>query len=596
MKILGIHDGHNASAALMIDGRVAAAVSEERMAYDKNEMGFPLMAVQECLDIAGCKAEELDEVAFSTTSFMLFSLRTKREKAFSIQDSIDEQHEYWKPLLYENHLNTEYLERIVARHSKEQPYDFTGMPAIGDPEEERAALDAMRKKCLKDHFGIAEDKVAVLDHHDCHKSYAYWGSPFREDGVLVVSADGGGDATNATVSIIENGSLKELARSNTVDMARIYKYMTLILGMKMCEHEYKIMGLAPYATPYEIQKTDKAFKDLFTMDGMLPTYRNRPKDMYFHFKKQLEASRFDGIAGGLQQMVEDIGIKWFETMVRKTGATKVVFSGGLSMNVKLNKKITELEGIENMYVAASGGDESLAVGACYELYCKDGREAESFRNNYMGSSLDQVEIDDATKALSDVIVLDTVDNQLVAELLAKGLVIGIARNGMEFGARALGNRSIVADPRNPLTVKRINDQIKRRDFWMPFAPSILSERANDYIINPKGILSDHMTMSFDTTPQGRTDLVAAMHAGDFTVRAHIVDKAINPAYHDLISKFEAFTGVGALLNTSFNLHGKPVVRNPEQAVDVFSSSKLDGMLLNDTLVLRKHHQKLIVSA
>jgi carbamoyltransferase len=158
---------------------------------------------------------------------------------------------------------------------------------------------------------------------------------------------------------------------------------------------------------------------------------------------------------------------------------------------------------------------------------------------------------------------------------------------MEFGARALGNRSIIANPRFPNIVKRINEKIKNRDFWMPFTPSILSERTTDYVVNPKRIRSPFMTIGFDSTPEGQEDLPGALHAADATARPQFVEKESNPKYYELIKEFENITGIGAVLNTSFNLHGYPIVLSPEDAVYVFENSDIDGILLNDILLTKK---------
>ncbi len=590
MKILGIHDGHNATAALLVDGQIAAMMSEERFTYRKNEMGFPEHAVRACLEMGGIEGKDLDEVAFSTVSLPIQYLRIKRECLFTVRDYLDEQEYYWKPKLFENRINTDYLGKLfsVKRFTEPQAYSFKDIPQVLSEEENRRLLDDMRKEALKRFFGVDANKVKSYDHHSCHQHYAYFGSPFRGEKTLVFTVDGGGDGKNGTVCIAEDDRITEIASNNCTDLARLYRYVTLLLGMKIGEHEYKVMGLAPYASEYEIRKCDKIFKGIFHVPEMLIEYKNRPRDLFFHFREGLADCRFDGIAGAVQEMVEEVGMEWISKVTSRLGISRVVFSGGLSMNVKLNKIIGSLDTVTDFYCAPSGGDDSIALGACYIAHRKrSDTSISSIQNNYLGKQISRSDILQAVRKLKGCTIKEGVTNKDIAALLAKDVVIGRFAGRMEFGARALGNRSILANPANPEIVKKINKEIKFRDFWMPFAPSILDVYAHKYILNPKGMASDHMTICFDTTNLGRQALAAAIHPADYTVRAHLLKRELNGEYYDLIESFAAITGIGAVLNTSFNLHGYPIVRTPEHAVHVFENSELDAMVLEDVLVMRR---------
>lgn len=590
MIILGIHDGHNASSCLMKDGKLIALLSEERMTYKKNDMGFPKGAIDECLRIAGISADEIDQVAYSSINLPVHYMRIKRECSFTVSDQIDEQEQYWKPLLYEGRLNEEYLQSVFSnpRFQCEQYYCFDGIPFNLTREENLSHLKRIRCKALQDFYGIDESKVRFLQHHDCHSYYAYFGSPFRKDKCLIITADGGGDGENGTVAIADNDKITKISANNCTDLARIYRYITLLLGMKIGEHEYKVMGLAPYVSQYEKTKTDKAFKDIFYIKNGMIEYIDRPKDLYFSFKEKLADCRFDGIAAGVQQMVEDIGLAWIKDLLEKHDIKRIVFSGGLAMNVKLNMLIGDLKEVEDFYVPASGGDESLSAGACYKAAADAGTVCmESIENNYLGGHPDRNEVLAAVSKIENVEIRVGATPEDVAELLANNKILGRMCGRMEFGARSLGNRSIIANPSDADNVKRINYKIKFRDFWMPFAPSVLGSHADEYLVNPKKHLSDHMTLAFDTTDKGKMALAAAIHPADGTVRAHIVREEINPDYYKLIQAFEKKTGIGSLLNTSFNLHGFPVVNKPEHAVHVFENSDLDGMIIDDILILRK---------
>lgn len=592
--ILGIHDGHNATASLMIDGRIVAAISEERLTYRKNEMGFPVQAVKACLRFAGLDSRDLDHVVFSTINLPLDYMRVKREFAFTVRDWLDEQEGLWKPKLL--HGDTDAARRYYVRlrqdprFNEPQPYDLSNITEALAPEENRIQLDVIRKEYLRREFSIPDTKIRVCDHHRSHAHYAYYASPFRGESCLVFTNDSGGDGANGTVSVARNDRLTEIARNNESNIGRLYSHITLLLSMKIAEHEYKVMGLAPYASEYEIKKCAKAFDGLFEIRDGLIVYKRRPSDLFFYFRDILADCRFDGIAGAVQRMLEETGTSWIRDNLERHKISRAVFSGGVAMNVKLNKCIGELSDLQQWYVPASGGDESVAIGACYSVFADLGKPDQStgMRDAYLGLSCSREEILEEVKRhdLSGFEVSENVGPQRIAALLAKGLVIGRLSGRFEFGARSLGNRSILADPSNVSIVRKINRQIKFRDFWMPFAPSVSSRYADRYLVNPKRFLSDHMTLAFDTTPEGRTALSAGLHPADSTVRAHIVDREINPAYFELIEHFADITGVGALLNTSFNLHGLPIVSNAKQALHVLLNSDLDGVVLEDVLVLR----------
>lgn len=590
MNILGVHDIHNASAAVMIDGKVVAAISEERCTYRKNEMGFPRYAIERCLSLAGISPQELDVVAFSSQNVPLHYLKFKREFSFTIRDWLNEQEQYWKPrILGVGNNDKAYFDRLYRdeRFNEDHWYDFTDVQLCADSQESKKLLRIMRESAMAKYFGVRPQKITSFDHHTCHAHYAYFASPYRNEPALVFTADGGGDGCNATLSIVENNELKEIARNNVTDLARIYRYITLQLGMKIGEHEYKVMGLAPYASEYEIAKTDKVFKNIFHVPGMMIEYKNRPKDLFFSFREALADCRFDGIAGGVQRMVEEVGTSWFEKVTRELGISRVVFSGGLSMNVKLNQEIAKLDTVKELYVAASGGDESLCVGACYRAALLN-KEASvnHFRNNYVGGSVPRSTLIRELADIRNSTLKEDIGHAEVAKLLAEGWVIGRFEGSMEFGARALGNRSILADPRRADIIQKINRQIKFRDFWMPFAPSVLANYADQYLINPKKLSSDHMTLTFSTTDEGKTALRAALHPADGTVRAHIISRENNLEYFSLIQAFASLTGVGALLNTSFNLHGFPIVAEPKHLRHVFENSELDAMIVEDILITR----------
>jgi carbamoyltransferase len=286
-----------------------------------------------------------------------------------------------------------------------------------------------------------------------------------------------------------------------------------------------------------------------------------------------------------------------ELCLSKYKKNVLLFNGGAAMNVKANFKVSCLKMVKNIYVSPSPGDESLSLGACLYAASKYDNSFDQknhpFPTIYLGYEITDQEchkviqryFSDKTKYK----VYRNTSGKEIAGYLVRNLIIGRASDRMEFGARALGNRSIIANPLSFDNIRKMNEKIKLRDFWMPFAPVILKEHEHVYIQNNKKLLSPYMMMSFPTTKTGKEKLAAAKHPYDDTVRPQILSRQDNPAYYDLISEFGAKTGVYALVNTSFNLHGFPIVCTAMDAAKVFLETDLDGLLLNNNLIIKRQN-------
>lgn len=597
MKILGLGLGFLATAAVSIDGKIVAAASEERFSKKKNQEGYPAQAVTYCLRQAGISGADLDLVIVAGNAINPIPWITRNYSSFSIADHVRAQREYWYPTMIEGR-KVSWLEVFADKADYDQ-FPGNWRDILGEEGQDHG--DAMWKRlrprlfgAIAEHIGVDEGKITQVDHHTCHAAYAYWGSPMRDGKCLVMTADAWGDGVSATIGIAENGRVNRIKTipHDQFMLGRIYRYITLLLGMKPAEHEYKVMGLAPYSKEVVSEGPYQAFKETMYVDKLDFKWKVRPKDLYFHFRDRLEGFRFDGIAGGLQRYTEEILTQWISNAVAETGVHSVVFSGGVSMNVKANMELHSNPEIHGLYVCPSGGDESLPIGACYHHETSAGTGATSIIpfQPYQGPDYGPAEVRDwvSERKLADRYdVTPNVTNASVAEHLAAGKVIGRMVGRMEFGARSLGNRSILADPRSVTVVEKINRMIKQRDFWMPFAPTILAEHADRYLVNPKGIEAPFMTIGFHTTDLGREHLPAGLHVSDKTARPQILKREHNPEYHDLISEFCKLTGVGAVLNTSFNLHGYPIVMAPDDALFVFENSEIDAILVADTLIAKR---------
>lgn len=580
MYILGIYNGHNATAVLLKDGKVVSAVSEERFKNVKNYHGFPKESIRWLLKRFDLEGKDLDAVVLPYNCGAPIHASQETKKSFSV-------------LLFN------YLYRpigIFRRLWGLLQYYFPQLRVLSRPVylflvKKVGGLTIKKEKEFVARFlGIEKEKIQSFDHHLCHAAAAYYASPSNQEEALVLTLDGEGDGFCASVNIFHDREIKCLARTDNADsLGLVYARLTRFFGMKSNEHEYKIMGLAPYAKEKHVDKVYQKIKNLVTLDPKNPLKLRAKFDThqtYRYLRKEMEGFRFDNIAGAFQKLVEKIVCQWVQATIKKTGINTVILSGGVFMNVKANQKIAALLEVEGIFVIPSSGDESSTMGACYLAY--PGPEIQPIRDLYWGPKFSNKEIKEFLEDGSyfKKYKIKKVENieEKIAQLLSEGKIIAHLAGRMEWGARALGNRSILADPSNPSIVRVINEQIKGRDFWMPFTPSILAERANNYLINPKKIHALYMVIAFDSTKLARKHMPAAIHPYDFTIRPQLVEKEWNPRYHKIIKEFENLTGIGAVLNTSFNLHGLPIVLGPKEAMHAFENSGLKYLVLENYLI------------
>ncbi len=573
MNIVGIHDGHTASAALSIDGRVVAAVQEERFTRIKNWAGFPSSSVQWILQSQGLTPADVDAVVFN-------GLQMPYAKS---RDEILAEYE-----------RTGSLGTTLKR--------FVKHTAVKTVRDEKRRADR-KKAAVK--FGFPSERLHFIDHHTAHAASAYYGWGKFDEPILVLTNDGAGDGLCATVSIGEGGRLRRLAEvPESESIGNIYAMITFLMGMVPLEHEYKLMGMAPYASEKSSRQVYDLFRNLmeFRADNPLVWERRNgcPETYYSYefFKELLQLKRFDAVCGGLQLFVEDMFSTWVQNAIRKTGIRKVALSGGCFMNVKANKIIMELPEVDDLWIMPSCGDESSAYAACWYWHAQEtlkkngggGPGTVALQDVYSGPENSRADEERALLAYKASEWLDVESEgdleARAAQLLAAGKVVARCKGRMEFGARSLGNRAILADPTKPEVIRIINDMIKSRDFWMPFAPSMLEERAADYVLNPKHVAAPYMILCFDTTERVN-ELPSAIHPYDRTARPQLVSREWNPDYHHLITEFQKLTGRGVILNTSFNLHGSPIAYTPEDALGVLKNSGLEHLLLGSFLVHKR---------
>jgi carbamoyltransferase len=558
---LGINDGHNAGAALVRDGQVVAAIQEERLVNIKNYSGVPHKSIAEVFRIAKTHPHDVDAVAIVSLNRVYAPLAEMPWKVRLFEKA--------SPLVH-SHAWARFYVRMLHK---------------------RRRMDELRR-ALADN-GLQGKELMFVEHHRAHAATAFYPRPW-DDKTLVLTADGAGDGLSSTVNVGEGNYIERIASSTYYDSLgnSFYSEITSYLGMKRWEHEYKVMGLAPYG------------KAAYCLDGMRALIRIHPsRPLEFQntsgkcgtqvqkvLRRTLTGQRFDNVAAACQKHFEDLMVQWVRNAIGDTGLRKVACAGGLFLNVKANKLIRELDEVEETFFYPACDDGGTPVGAAldaYHRFCeRDGRKPERHVLGpiYYGTEFGDEDLVKALKANGWWDRAERIDDldAHVGELVARGKIVAKFDGGTEWGPRALGNRSILADPRDLRVVKRINAAIKQRDFWMPFAPSILEERIGEYLVDPRP--ARYMIEAFDTKEQAG-ELAAALHPQDGSVRPQTVN-SWNAGYHTSLEAFEEATGVGGLLNTSLNIHGYPIVGTPEIALWTLENSQLDALALGDYLVAK----------
>ena len=592
MKVLAITLEKCSGCAVLIDNKIIFSASEERYSRIKSDSSFPKNSINDALSFSGLKGADFDKIIICGNRISLLAPLMNEYSTFSVDDQIRAMEEYWYPNLVLGK-NKSFLEVFKDKINLEQfPFNTEigknfDIFKLHNPytEEDGRNVSDFFKQIIASFLGIEKEKIIHMEHDWCHAAYAFYGSPIRDNNTLIVTADAWGDDLSGTLSIYskEKGCIERIKEYNHNDfqLARIYRYTTLVLNMLANEHEYKVMGLAPYYNGPMIEKVEKVFDKMLQNDGLEFIFNKNVKDIYDYLKNNLKNFRFDHIAAGLQSFTEKILVNWFSSAVSKYNSTSVVFSGGISMNVKANMKISQIPKIEKFFVCGAGTDETLPIGACYHSAEMNGIKPEPLDTLYLGSNTTYDKKD--ISSLDKFAITKFNSEEQILEKILENKIVAICRGRMEMGQRALGNRSIIADPRTRSNVEKINNSIKKRDFWMPFAPIILEEYQDLLIENPKKIDSPFMTIAFETK-DGKTKFPAAVHQADGTARAQLLRKEQNPVLWNLIFKFYEKTGIPALLNTSFNLHGEPIVRTIQDAIRVFDKSELEVLWFNEHII------------
>jgi len=571
ITVLGLHCYHDAGAALIQNGKILAAINEERLNNIKHYSGYPKNSIEEVFKISKIDPATVDAICITNMTTPL-----------------------WRPEDQQMFPNFTYLFNSWSWTTSNPE----GLKHITQYNSRLRILDELRD--IFRNISLPIKKIIFVEHHTAHAAAAYFLSPWDlDEDVLIFTADGVGDGISSTISIGRRGQIERLKESetdvhNSLGLS-FYSALTHYLGMNFAHHPNKVMGLAPYG------KADLAIEKICNIIDFENTnklkFENKLKKTGLHIQAELQrilaGYRFDNIAAATQLHYEKLITSWINNSIKKTGIRKIACAGGNFHNIKANQKILMLEDVDDAFFCPAAGDEGLAVGCSligyYQLAMIDGIKLEKhpLTSAYFGSSYTEEQIEHSLRINGVYHKAERVDNieEVIAELIAKkNFVVARFAGSTEWGPRALGNRSILADPSNLLNIRKINFAIKGRDFWMPFAPSILRKRIDDYLENGKD--APYMILGFNTTSMVK-EIIAAVHPYDMSCRPQTVAADFNPNYEKLISCFESITGIGAILNTSFNLHGFPLVNHPDVAISTFNQSSLDAMAIGNFLIKKQ---------
>jgi carbamoyltransferase len=562
MKVLGIHDGHNSSVCLMDNGKIIYLGQEERFTYNKNQGGFPVNAIAYIKKNFGY--DDIDKIVM-VGSYM-------------------GQYDWSREAVVNSYAHSDSFKNKVKQKIKSNKFIYSLY---------QKKANTRRMSIIGKYFD--ESKVEFIDHHLCHASTAYYARGEYNKKILVITADGEGDNRSGSVYIGDNGSMSELMSLPLQDsIGRLYSYYTYLYNMVPYEHEYKIMGLAPYCNDKTRIKTCKKklykiinFENSTSLSwkylGNLPSIQSAGKELRDIF----DVTRFDVMAAALQEITEELLKEWILRLVKYTKIYDLALSGGVFMNVKANMILANIPEVKSIYVVPSCGDESNVLGAAYFThFFHTQKTPEKLENYYFGNDI-SIDLPSLEKLEEKNIKIQKFDNieKEVAELLARGEIVGRVKGKMEFGARSLGNRAILGNPSVDGVLRKINEMIKGRDFWMPFAPSVLYEDLDKYFIIEKSVVDwEYMIFTAESLLEKRAYAKSALHPYDYTGRPQGVKKEDNPDYYKLLQEYKSITGESLILNTSYNLHGFPMVQDQEQSIHVLLNSGLEYLALGNYLL------------
>jgi carbamoyltransferase len=556
MITLGINYSqmHDSSACLVRDGELVFAVAEERISRAKHDARFPENAIRACLDFARVKAAELDEVCFGWQG-----------AGAAFRHDLKCYASGKMPATYSNGLNST-LHFMSMWHQQSGAKRFVQI------------------------FGATKARMRFVEHHLAHALSAYSFSGFDDAAVVVMDGRGAWEATSIWHG--KDGRLEHVLTIPFPDsVGYFYSEFTEYLGFQRNSDEWKVMGLAPYgkagvdlrafidaeAAPYKVHARKLVANGTAPFAEMVRLFGPRRVP-----ESDIE-ERHKDVAWAVQDACENAMMSVVKMAIERTKSRNVCLAGGVALNSKANGKIVASGLVEEFFVQPAASDDGVALGAAVAPYTDNGGRLpmRAMRHAYLGPAFDDQSIENALQTyklkytrLGDVAAA-------AAELLSKGKILGWFQGRMEFGPRALGSRSILADPRDPEMNAKVNNAVKFREWWRPFAPSMKKEAAADFLESAED--SPFMILTAQVRAEKRSVIPSVTHV-DGSARPQTVEKEISPLYWQLIDEFGKRTGVPVIMNTSFNLRGEAIVHTPTDAIRTFFSSGMDALVIGSFLV------------
>ena len=560
MNILGINFAfHDSSACVVKNGELIVAIEEERLTRDKHTMDFPYRAVERCLEMAGLDVEEVDTIAFS----------------------ID-------PKL---HLMTKALYGFKCLHKAIPFYKHEFLWAF------------FRQRTIKSWYRSLwgnksrKPKIEWVSHHMAHVAGTFFVSPYEEAALL--SIDGSGEWATSFLGYGKGTEITEYTQSFFPhSLGSMYEAVTAFCGFKPMYDEGKTMGLAPLGDP------DRYYKEASEVVQVTDEGNIILDHSYFGFQcwdhnyltpkfhqvfgqqrqpdEEFQQNHLD-TAAAFQRVLEDASLKMCAALRRKTDAKHLVIAGGVALNSVMNGRIVRETDFDDVYVMPAAGDNGTAIGAAYYVHHITHGNSRCFEHNnpYLGTRYDNEQLADIIQECKLNAVYHEEIEAETAKLLAEGNIICWFQGAMEIGPRALGNRSILADPTQPHMKDKINAEVKHREAYRPFAPSVPAEHLKEYF--DIEVEAPFMLKVCDVLEEKKSVLPAITHV-DGSARVQSVRKEINPRYHKLMTEFGKLSGVPVVLNTSFNIMGEPIVESPYDAIRCFFSTGLDYLVLGNYVI------------
>jgi carbamoyltransferase len=601
MKILGVSAFyHDSAAALVDDGKIVAAVQEERFTRKKHDPGFPKHAIEYCLSVAGLSLEDVDQVVFYDKPFLKFER------------------------LLETYLA--YAPRGFASFRMSMPIWI----------KEKLFQKSMLVKEFKEFAPEIDwdERLRFSEHHLSHAASAFYPSPFEE--AVVLTMDGVGEWTTTSAAIGRGNELrifKEIHFPHSLGL--LYSAITYYIGFKVNSGEYKVMGLAPYGEPKYKDlmlenimdlKDDGSFRlnmEYFNYCTGLTMTNQKFADLFGEPVREREDALLEqfhmDMAASVQAVTEEVVSRLIKDLVRETGIKNVCLAGGVALNCVANGKLVREGLVENLWVQPAAGDAGGALGAALLAYHYhndqprhvDPHKLDSMQGSYLGPEYGQEEIESRLMKCGAKFQSHNTSEEMIeaaTTLLANENVVGWSQGRMEFGPRALGARSILGDPRSEKMQKVMNLKVKYRESFRPFAPSVLREDVDKYfetdVDSPYMLLVDKVRpeicremspeesqlFGIDKLNVKRSELPAITHV-DYTARVQTVHEETNPLYFDLLTRFKEATDCSVLINTSFNVRGEPPVCSPEDAFKCFMGTEMDALAIGNCILLKEDQDK-----